>query len=196
MCQEEREKEDLSALKTVWTHRYNDSKKRKLKRESESLLITAQNSTIRTNHIKARIDKTQQNRRCRLWGKRDETINHVISEWSKLSQKEYKTCHWEFSELKLDHTNKWYMHNQESDPKYDMHKLFWDFEIQTDHQITARRPDIIILTKKRELWELWTLLSRQTIECNWKNVKRRISTSTFRGNWKDCGTWKWWLYQL
>ena len=36
-------------------------------RETESLLIAAQNSAIRTNHIKARIDKTQQNSKCRLW---------------------------------------------------------------------------------------------------------------------------------
>ena len=30
-----------------------------LKRETESLLIAAQENAIRTNHIKARIDKTQ-----------------------------------------------------------------------------------------------------------------------------------------
>ena len=31
--------------------------------------------------IIAIIDKTQQNSRCRLRGDRDETINHIISEW-------------------------------------------------------------------------------------------------------------------
>ena len=49
------------------------------KRETESLLMVAQNSAIRTNHIKAWIDKTQQNSKCRLCGDRDETINHIIS---------------------------------------------------------------------------------------------------------------------
>ena len=62
-------------------------------REAESLLIAAQNNAIRTNHIKARIDKTQQNSKCRLCGDRDETINHIISEFSKLAQKEYKIRH-------------------------------------------------------------------------------------------------------
>ena len=62
-------------------------RKGNLKRETESLLTAAQNA-IRTNHINARIDKTQQNSRC---GDRDETINHIISECSKLVQKEYKT---------------------------------------------------------------------------------------------------------
>ena len=38
--------------------------------------MAAQNSVIRTNHIKVKIDKTQQNSKCRLCGDRDETINH------------------------------------------------------------------------------------------------------------------------
>ena len=46
-------------------------RKGNLKRETESLLIAAQNNAIRTNNIKARIDKTQQNGKCRLCGDRD-----------------------------------------------------------------------------------------------------------------------------
>ena len=36
--------------------------------------------------------------------------------------------------------NKWYMHNQVSVLENEMHKIFWDFEIQTDHLISLRRP--------------------------------------------------------
>ena len=68
-------------------------RKGNLKRETESLLIAAQDNAIRTNHIKARIDKTQQNSKCTLYGDRDETINHIIMEFSKLAQKEYKARH-------------------------------------------------------------------------------------------------------
>ena len=50
-------------------------KKGNLKRETESLLIAPQVDDKRTNHIKARIDKTQQNSKCRLFGDRDERIN-------------------------------------------------------------------------------------------------------------------------
>ena len=57
-------------------------RKGNFKRETESLLMAAQNSAIRTNHIKARIDKTQQNSKCRLCGDRYETVNHIISECS------------------------------------------------------------------------------------------------------------------
>ena len=61
-------------------------RKGNLKREMEYLLIAAQDNAIKTNHIKARINKTQQNRNCRLCGDRDETINHIISECSKSAQ--------------------------------------------------------------------------------------------------------------
>ena len=58
-----------------------------------------------------------------------------------------------------------------------------------------RTPDLIIINKKRELAKLSTLLLRLTTEYNWKNVKRRISTSTLLGNWNNYGTWRWQLYQ-
>ena len=47
-------------------------RKGKRKRENESLRIAAQNNAIRTNPIKVRIDKTQENSKCTLCGDRDE----------------------------------------------------------------------------------------------------------------------------
>ena len=136
-------------------------RKGNIKRESESLLIAAQGSAIRTNHIKARIDKTQQNSKCRLCGDRDETINHILSECNKLARREYKArhdcvgkvIHWEmWKKFKFDHTNKWYMHNPAPDLENATHKLLWDFKIRKDYIIPARRPDLIIINnKKREL---------------------------------------------
>ena len=140
-------------LQRTWLRKGN------FKRETESLLIAAQDNAISTNHIKARIDKTQQNSKCRLCGDRDETINHIISECSKLAQREYKTrhdwvgkvIHWEMcKKFKFDHTNKWYMHNPAPVLENDSHKLLWDFNIQTDHLIPARRPDLIIIKKKKK----------------------------------------------
>ena len=32
----------------------------------------------------------------------------------------------------------------------DTHKLLWDFDIQTDHLISARRPDLIIINNKKK----------------------------------------------
>ena len=66
------------------------AKKGHLKRETESFLIAAQNNAIRTNYVKAKIDKMQQNSKCWTCGDRDETMNHIC-ECSKLAQKGYKT---------------------------------------------------------------------------------------------------------
>ena len=42
------------------------------------------------------------------------------------------------------------MHNPAHVLKNDMHKLLWAFDIQTDHLISARRPDLIIINKKKK----------------------------------------------
>ena len=145
----------------TWTSPRNGN----LKRETESLLIAAQDRAIKTNHIKARIDKTQQNSECRLCSDSDETINY-INECSKLAQREYKArhdwvgkvIHWEMcKKSKFDHTNKWYIHNWGPVLENDTHELQWDFDIHTDHLISARWPDLIMINKKkRELAKLST----------------------------------------
>ena len=48
---------------------------------------------VMTNYAKVKIDKTQQNSKCRLCGDRDEWVNCLISEFCKILQKEYKTRH-------------------------------------------------------------------------------------------------------
>ena len=141
--------------------------------------------------------------------------NHIISECWKLAQNEYKTrhdwlgivIHWELSEkFKFDHTNKWYMHNPESVLENEAHKLLWDFEIQTDHLISYKWPDFIIMNKKRQVAGLWTLLSRRTTKYNWKDAKWGISTWTLLGSWKktvehesdhytNCNLCSWYSYQ-
>ena len=99
--------------------------------------MAAQNRAIRTNHIKARIDKTQQNSKCILCGDRDETINHIISKCSKLAA-EYKTrhdwvgkvIHWEMcKKSKFDHADEWYMHNSAPVLENDTHKILWNFDL-------------------------------------------------------------------
>ena len=101
----------------------------------------------------------QQNSRC---GDRDEMINH-IRECKKLAQKENRTrhdwarkvIHWELCrKFEFDHTNKWQMHNPPSVLENEMHKLLWDFEIQMDHQISIRQPDIIIINKKKRTCQI------------------------------------------
>ena len=42
------------------------------------------------------------------------------------------------------------MHNPAPVLENDTHKFLWDFNIQTDHLIPARRPDLIIINKKEK----------------------------------------------
>ena len=129
-------------------------RKENFKRETESRIIAAQNNAIRTNEINARIDKTQQNNKCRLCGNRVETIN-LISECSILAQREYKTRHdLVGKKFKFDYTNKRHMHNPAAGLENDTHKLLRDFDIQMDHLILARRPDLVVIDKKKKKREL------------------------------------------
>ena len=48
-----------------------------IKRETESLMITAQEQAIRIKAIKARIDKTQVEGKCRLCDSMDETVRYM-----------------------------------------------------------------------------------------------------------------------
>ena len=126
--------------------------------------MAAQNIQIKINYVKGKIDKTQQNTRCRLCIDRDEIINHIISECRKLAQKEYKSRHewvgkmvinWELCmKLKFYHTNKRYMYNPSSVLGNEMRSYPCDFEIQMDYLISASPSN----NKQKiiELAELWT----------------------------------------
>ena len=79
----------------------------------------------------------------------------MISEHGKLAQKEYKTKHDWVGEVihrelckmsKFAHTKERHMHIPESILENEM---LWNFEIQMDHLISARRPDQVIANKKQ-----------------------------------------------
>ena len=55
-----------------------------------------------------------------------------------------------YKKFKFDHTNKWYMPNPAPVLENDTHKPLRDFGIHTDHQISARRPDLIIINNKKK----------------------------------------------
>ena len=58
-----------------------------LKRDTESLIVEAQNQIIRANLVKAKIDKSQGHSLCRMCRKVDENIDHIVSGCSTLAQK-------------------------------------------------------------------------------------------------------------
>ena len=124
-----------------------------VKRETESLLISAQN-IIKTNYIKAKIDNTQKNSNCRLCSDKDGTVNPTISECNKLTQKKYrhiyvgKGIYWELGERLKFH--KWT--NQNLAQKNKPYKILWGFVIQTDYLISPRKLDFVLINKKKIIY--------------------------------------------
>ena len=128
-----------------------------LKRETESLIVAAQNQSVRTNLVKAKIDKSQGDSLCRVCGKVHESIDDIVSGCSKLAQKEYKRrhhnlgkiVHWKLArKCNFEARDKWYKHEPESALENEDYNILWDFSIQTDHVIEARIPDLVVVDKK------------------------------------------------
>ena len=64
-----------------------------MEKETVSLIVTAQNQSIRTNLVKAKIDKDQGDSLCRVCRNVDKIIDHIVSGYIKLAQKKYKRRH-------------------------------------------------------------------------------------------------------
>ena len=129
-----------------------------MKRETESLVVAAQDESIKTNLVKAKFNKSHKDALCRLCKKADETIDHVVRGCSKLAQMEYKRrhdnvgkiVHWKLArKCNFEAGDKWHDHKLESCLENEDYKILWDFSIQTDHVIGARRPDSVVVDKKR-----------------------------------------------
>ena len=79
------------------------------------------------------------------------------------------------------------MHNPESIPENETHKLLWDFEIQTDHLISARRPELIIVNKKKKKMKTFRFVNfavpaDHRVEL--KKAKRKMRNLDFAGELK------------
>ncbi|XP_068759880.1 uncharacterized protein [Montipora capricornis] len=128
-----------------------------LKRHTEGLIIAAQTQSIKTNAIKATIEKSQEDSRCRLCKKTYETVNHLLSECPKLAQPEYKRLHdnvakgihWDIcKQLGMECGDKWYDHNPE--PVTENEEILWDLTIQTDNRLPHDRPNIVVMDKAKK----------------------------------------------
>ena len=75
------------------THTNNWLRTSDLKKETEGFIIAAQDQALTTNFMKAAIHKTRSCAKCRMCAEKDETVFHIVSECSKLAQKQYKHRH-------------------------------------------------------------------------------------------------------
>ena len=79
-----------------------------------------------------------------------------MSGCSKLAQQEYKrrhdnvarVVHWNLlGKCGFSRVDKWFEHQPETVLE---NNLLWDYSIQTDHQISARRPDLVVINKQEQ----------------------------------------------
>jgi len=131
-----------------------------LKKETEGFILAAQDQALRTNAIKARIDNTTEDSKCRLCKEKEETVDHLVSTCSKIAQTDYKErhnkvasmLHWNLcKKYHLPAAEKWWEHKVEKVLQNEEAKILWDFKIQTDKHLAHNIPDITVVEKK-QVW--------------------------------------------
>ena len=92
-------------------------RKSDLKITMEESICATQEQAIRTNYVKYNIDKTADSPTCTLCKERGETVSHIVSEYKKLAQMDYKRrhdnvakmIHWRLCEkFILEKSDQWY----------------------------------------------------------------------------------------
>ena len=65
------------------------------------------------------------------------------------------------------------MRNPESVLENEMHKILYDFEIQMDHRISARWPDLVIVNKKKRINQIITFVVTADHKVKLKESEKR-----------------------
>ena len=137
----------------------NNNNNNNLKKETEEMITAAQDQALRTNAIKAKVEKQNLCPLCRMCGEKDDSVGHLVGVCSKLAQAEYKhphdnvarMIHWNITHsYGLDVSSKWYEHKPEEVIENDHVKLLWDLNIQTSTYIQARRPGVVVVDREKK----------------------------------------------
>jgi hypothetical protein len=132
--------------------------KQKSLHEAEGFIFAIQDRVINTRNYKKHICGLQSIiDKCRICGTEWETIEHIISSCTVLSQSEYKKRHDIFATIihknlavkfnLLKDTQPHYVYKPESCLENDNYKLYFDRTVLTDIHIQHNRPDIIMYFK-------------------------------------------------
>ena len=81
-----------------------------------------------------------------------------------------------------------YMHGPAPVLENDSHKLLWDFNIQTDQLIPARRPDLIIINKRKRICNIVDFAVPADHRINLKESEKKDKYLDLARELKNCGT--------
>ena len=125
---------------------------------------------LRTNVVKARIEKQNVSATCRMCGNHEETVRDIFCSCSKLAQVEHKKRHDTLGKVVrgelcrkycIDCSDKWYEHVPRKVEENEEVKILWDFNIEK----FIIGDQILSSKERRGRRLLWTLLSLVTA-CN------------------------------
>ena len=109
--------------------------------------------------MKFHIDKAGKSALCRMCRVENETVLHIVSECKMLAKKKNKKIHdnvcryvhWRLCKKHgLQGAPQWYKHEPGGVIENKGYKIVWDFTIQCDSKIEARRPNIVVIDKTKK----------------------------------------------
>ena len=100
--------------------------------------------------------------------------------------------HWELCKFKFNPTNKQYMHKTESLLKIETQKIPWDFYIQADYLIPARRQDLVIVFKKKTSILDFAVVMDHRLKI--KETEKRHQYLDLVREQKTYGRWRWYKW--
>ena len=124
---------------------------------TEVQIIAAQDQALAVRAIKHHIYGMSVPVTCRLCGDAPEYIDHLLSGCSSIAATMYKQrhdsvakiIHWALSrQFDLAVPTHYWNHVQQSVSENSRVKLLWDFNVYTDHVLSARRPDVVVMNKE------------------------------------------------
>ena len=117
-----------------------------LKKETEGMIMAAQEQALRTRYIQRAIDGNNISPKCRKYKQKDETINHIVIECPELRENQNKkrhdtvarAVHWNLWKKKqMPCSNNWYEHQPQPVTENENANLLCDYSIRTDRVIPA-----------------------------------------------------------
>ena len=153
----------------------------KLKAETESTVFDIQEQSIPTKVIKRKIWKYNlTNTTCRMCGKAEETVAHIMSGCSVLAPVQYTERHNNIARVIYYFLNHKFQFTETVIPYYDTNYvkgtkenenviLYWDYPMATNNYTPFNKPDIVVIFKNISV--IWII----EISCPWdENICEKI----------------------
>ena len=158
------ERIDRAHVNKELTHKWLQSSG--LKAETEGFIIAPQDQSLATRYYQHKILKNGTDPKCRLCHEFDESLEHIIPGCHVLAKKEYLErrdkaltyIHWnifKYYQIQVvNTTSKWYEHKLSKVAEGKGVTVLWYMPTNTDKEIKANRPDIVIKDKSKNLCTL------------------------------------------